>query len=60
MRIYKVTIEGRANSVFAYSNSTVTVMVKANYSLEACQRVVSEFSRVMINIKVIECKEVAV
>lgn len=60
MKIYEITLEGRVNSCFAYSNAIVNVKIKANYILEACQRAVTEFTGTMINIRVLKCQEIAV
>lgn len=58
MRMYQVTLQGRINSYYAYGDTIVTTTIKANYLLEACQRATTEFIGVMVNIKVIQCKEV--
>ena len=60
MRIYKVTLQGHVNSYYAYKDTIITTMIKANYKLEACQKADTEFSGIMINIKILNCEEIAV
>lgn len=58
MRMYQVTLQGHINSYYAYGDTIITTIIKANYVLEACHRATTEFNGIMINIKVIQCKEV--
>lgn len=60
MKLYEITLQGHINSYYAYGDTTITTIIKANYVLEACQRATTEFIGVMVNIKVIRCKEIEI
>jgi hypothetical protein len=60
MKLYEIMLLGHINSYYAYGDTIITTIIKANHASEACQRATTEFIGIMVNIQVIKCKEIEV